>query len=167
MTAVNLNRAIRGPVTSVPVVAGHGVRIVPDTVNNRFVVEADETVLWENTEGKLTKDLTFPLTLSEEITNFERVKFLYGGDSYMENAHWIEFEAVNNSPYTLYDFRCDAPPDPAIMWRLAKFHINGTSVTNTYNSTINLNTAFSGAGYNSDGYNYLVKIVGINRISST
>ena len=51
MTAVNLNRAIRGPVTAVPVVAGHGVRIVPDTVNNRFVVELDETVLYEGVPG--------------------------------------------------------------------------------------------------------------------
>lgn len=42
MTAVNLNRAIRGPVTAVPVVAGKGVRIVPDVENNRFVVEAEE-----------------------------------------------------------------------------------------------------------------------------
>ena len=46
MTAINSNRAIRGPVTAVPVVAGKGVRLVADTENNRWVVEADETVLW-------------------------------------------------------------------------------------------------------------------------
>lgn len=81
----------------------------------------------------------------------------------MQNAHWIEFEATDNNPYTLYDFRCDGPSTTDIFWRLAKFNINGTAVTNTYNSTINLNTAFAGAGYNASGFNYLVKIVGINR----
>jgi hypothetical protein len=166
MTVINSNRAVRGPVTAIPLVAGKGVKITADTVNNRYVAEVDETVLWENTEGKLTKDLTFPLTLSENITNFEKVKFLYGGDSYMETAHWIEFEVTNNNPYTLYDFRCDGPSTNDIMWRLAKFNINGTSVTNTYNSTINLNTAFSGSGYNTSGYNYLVKIVGVTRVAS-
>lgn len=166
MTAINSNRAIRGPVTAVPVVAGKGVRLVADTENNRIVAEADETVLWENTEGKLTSNLTFPLALSETIANFERVKFLYGGDSYIENAHWIEFEVTNNNTYTLYDFRCDGPSTTDIFWRLAKFNINGTSVTNTYNSTINLNTAFSGSGYNTGGFNYLVKIVGVTRVAS-
>ena len=166
MTVINSNRVVRGPVTAIPLVAGKGVKITADTINNRYVAEVDETVLWENTEGKLTKDLTFPLTLSENITNFERVKFLYGGDSYMKNAHWIEFEVSNNNPYTLYDFRCDGPSTTDIFWRLAKFNINGTSVTNTYNSTINLSTAFSGSGYNTTGYNYLVKIVGVTRIAS-
>ena len=141
--------------------AGLGVKL--EKSGNILVVSRDETLLWENTEGKLTKDLSFPLALSEPIANFERVKFLYGGDSYMQNAHWIEFEASDNNPYTLYDFRSDGPSTTNIFWRLAKFNINGTAVTNTYNSTINLDTSFAGAGYNSSGYNYLVKIVGINR----
>ena len=40
MTAINSNRAIRGPVTAVPVVAGKGVRLGADTENNRWGVEA-------------------------------------------------------------------------------------------------------------------------------
>ena len=68
MTAINSNRAIRGPVTAVPVVAGKGVRLVADTVNNRWVVEADETVLWE---GTLAPENT--ASLSETITNFENI----------------------------------------------------------------------------------------------
>lgn len=141
--------------------AGPGVKF--EKSGNVLVASTDETLLWENTGGQLTMNLTFPLSLSETITNFERVKFLYGGDSYMENAHWFEFEATDNNPYTLYDFRCDGPASTDIFWRLAKFNISGTSVTNTYNSTINLNTSFAGNGYNSVGFNYLVKIVGINR----
>ena len=141
--------------------AGPGVKL--EKVGNTLVASTDETVLWSNTEGKLTKDLTFPLALNETITNFKRVKFLYGGDSYVQNAHWIEFEATDNNPYTLYDFRCNGPSTTDIFWRLAKFNISGTAVTNTYNSTINLNTAFAGNGYNTSGYNYLVQIVGVNR----
>lgn len=141
--------------------AGPGVKL--EKSGNVLVASTDETLLWENTGGNLTKDLAFPLALNEPIANFERVKFLYGGDSYMQNAHWVEFEATDNNPYTLYDFRCDDPSTPYIFWRLAKFNISGTAVTNTYNSTINLTTAFAGNEYNTSGYNYLVKIVGINR----
>ena len=71
MTAVNLNRAIRGPVTAVPVVAGHGVRLVADTENNRWVVESDETVLWDT---KIQAVPNAEITLSELASNFERIK---------------------------------------------------------------------------------------------
>ena len=68
MTAINSNRAIRGPVTAVPIVAGKGVRLVADTENNRWVVEADETVLWE---GKQVAGNT--VSLSESAANFEKL----------------------------------------------------------------------------------------------
>lgn len=70
MTAINSNRAIRGPVTAVPVVAGKGVRLVADTENNRWVVEADETVLWSG--------VSLTATLSELPTNFERIRIEFG-----------------------------------------------------------------------------------------
>ena len=75
MTAINSNRAIRGPVTAVPVVAGKVVRLVADTENNRWVVEADETVLFytDNPSSVTT------ITLSESTMNFE----------------WIEVDAVS------------------------------------------------------------------------
>jgi hypothetical protein len=72
-TLVNNLRAIRGPVTAVPMVAGKGVRIVPDVENNRFVVEADETVLWEGAYSSATTSIT----LSESLANFERIKVLW------------------------------------------------------------------------------------------
>lgn len=53
MTAVNLNRAVRGPVTAVPIVAGKGVRLVADTENNRWVAELDIT--WEDVTSQITK----------------------------------------------------------------------------------------------------------------
>ena len=67
MTVINSNRAVRGPVTAIPLVAGKGVKITADTVNNRYVAEVDETVLW-------TYDGTTPqasVTLSESASNFE------------------------------------------------------------------------------------------------
>ena len=74
MTAINSNRAIRGPVTAVPVVAGKGVRLVADTENNRWVVEADETVLWEgDTQPIRTSSIT--INLSETAMNFELIRF--------------------------------------------------------------------------------------------
>lgn len=68
MTAINSNRAIRGPVTAVPVVAGKGVRLVADTENNRWVVEADETVLWSSATAASTANL------SETLENFEKLE---------------------------------------------------------------------------------------------
>lgn len=74
MTAINSNRAIRGPVTAVPVVAGKGVRLVADTENNRWVVEADETVLYDCSNNYVYG--TSSVTLSESYKNFEIIKVL-------------------------------------------------------------------------------------------
>ena len=68
MTAINSNRAIRGPVTAVPVVAGKGVRLVTDTVNNRFVAEADETVLFSGSS------VATNIILSEAPSNFAYIR---------------------------------------------------------------------------------------------
>lgn len=73
MTAINSNRAIRGPVTAVPVVAGKGVRLVADTVNNRWVVEADETELFQ-ASSLAPGDTQQTYNLSESTANFEKVK---------------------------------------------------------------------------------------------
>lgn len=69
MTAINSNRAIRGPVTAVPVVAGKGVRLREDVENNRVVAEADETVLWDGNGTALSTT-----TLDESIYNFEYIR---------------------------------------------------------------------------------------------
>ena len=84
MTAINSNRAIRGPVTAVPVVAGKGVRLVADTENNRWVVEADETVLWTGSA------VDGSITLSEAMSNFNEVEV------------WME--CTQNSPKPIFKF---------------------------------------------------------------
>lgn len=74
MTVINSNRAVRGPVTAVPLVAGKGVKITADTVNNRFVAEVDETVLFSSDSGVNTST---QVVLSEAYTNFEFIRFEY------------------------------------------------------------------------------------------
>ena len=120
-------------------------------------------MLWTNTANTITKDLQWPQTLSEPITNFEKVEFLYCADGFVNDAQYHVFDAYNNYNYNLVDWRCDGPTNDYIFWREAKFNCNGTSLTNPYNSTINLSTAFGGGGFNNYGYNYLLKVVGINR----
>ena len=164
MTAINSNRAIRGPVTAVPVVAGKGVRLVADTENNRWVVEADETVLWENTSDAMTKDLTFPLTLSESINNFEKVEIWYAADSGAFSSPIIfKFPVRPDGDYCMSAERYDGTT--VRYFRAAQFHINGTSVTNPYNLTQNW-TGNTVSGANSTGWNKIYKIVGINRVAS-
>ena len=141
-------------------VAGSGINIQES--NGQVVVSADETVLCENTNGTITKDLHWPQTLSEPITNFEKVSFLFAPDSFIEDAEYHTFNSFNNFNYNLVAWRCDSNNDQ-IFWREAKFNCNGTSLTNPYNSTINLSTAFVGSGFNRDGYNWLLKVIGINR----
>ena len=87
-TLVNNLRAIRGPVTAVPMVGASGVIVEPDTVNNQVVVRADETVLWSGAYSTGTTSIT----LSESLSNFERIKVLWqhSGDSTPRRV-WQEY----------------------------------------------------------------------------
>ena len=98
MTAVNLNRAIRGPVTAVPVVAGNGVRIVPDTVNKRFVVELDETVLYiaSGSTGVAS------CTLSEAASNFEYIDFIVGYNTGDNGISVVRFPGSSTKIHIIY-----------------------------------------------------------------
>ena len=159
MTAINSNRAIRGPVTAVPFVAGKGVRLVADTQNNRWVVEADETVLWDGNGTKASS-----CTLSENPSNFERVK-IYAGET---SSYIACLEFPGDATY--YRLCCGAGGSNA--W-LDFFHITRSdSTTLTVISDKRLN--FGGMGSTTATYTVtigdkecLFKVVGINRIAST
>lgn len=157
---VSTNSAAWGG-SALPISAGTGVKI--SLQNDMLVFSTDETVLWENTNSAFTIDLQWPQTLSEPITNFEKVEFLYSDDGGIKNAQYHVFNAYNNFDYNLVAWRCDGPTNDNIFWREAKFNCNGTSLTNPYNSTINLTTGFNGVAFNRSGYNCLLKVVGINR----
>ena len=157
MTAVNLNRAIRGPVTAVPVVAGKGVRLVADTVNNRFVVEADETVLWEGTA-------TNSCTLSEAMSNFEKVRMTLS--DFNGKATDVIIATTNASEWPT-NIPSMGPNGAGItfLWIV----LSGTTLTVTKAKTMTTQFSDSNANwsYNLDSThkNALLKIVGINRIA--
>ena len=166
MNTIYDNTFVLGQTSATNFVAGPGIKIDEPSAG-AVRIGNDETVLWENTNKTFTKDLQWPQTLSEPITNFEKVSFLYAPDSYIEDAEYHTFDSFNNYNYNLVAWRCDGPSTDYIFWREAKFNCNGTALTNPYNSTINLSTAFAGAGFNKTGYNWLLKVVGINRISGS
>jgi len=159
MTAINSNRAIRGPVTAVPVVAGKGVRIVPDVENNRFVVEADETVLWE---GACLTQGGAAATLSEAASNFEKIAvyavpnastyfkypqiFTYDGSCTM-GAYICPFMTPENKGSFSYG--------RWVITNGTSFNLSDAGQTDSY-PAINFDNSYGG----------IVKIVGINRIAS-
>lgn len=163
MTAMNLNRAIRGPVTAVPVVAGKGVRIVPDVENNRFVVEADETVLWD---GNGTPSAS--VQLNESISNFERIKVLIG--SYDNAAYSLTYQeftpTIGNHIWTLV-----LGLGEANAWiSLVQLRENSGTITSPSIKRLNwgsfsANTTSVSATVETDP-KVIYKVVGINRIAN-
>lgn len=157
MTAINSNRAIRGPVTAVPFVAGKGVRLVADTQNNRWVVEADKTTLFE------TSTPTNSCTLSETLLNFEKIA-IYSQTA--GGASLITLFTAENGVVNMSYFKGNNYP----IYVMAKLTFNGTSISadasiglaytwgSTSNPTIRSNS--------SDDLKLISKVVGINRIAS-
>jgi hypothetical protein len=164
-TLVNNLRAIRGPVTAVPMVAGKGVRIVPDVENNRFVVEADETVLYNVPVGTAP---TTSASLSESAFNFERIRIVYGLDpsviSDSSPDYTTESELYLRPTITKYQIGATVynagSGNPLQIWG-AEITISGSSI----NVTAGMRRWWTSGG--GDNYKpYIYKIVGINRIAN-
>ena len=165
MTAVNLNRAVRGPVTAVPIVAGKGVRLVADTQNNRWVVEADETVLWGNSSGSAS------IQLSEICTNFERLRLEISVRDSVE-VSFTEIKpiqtAINYGIFT-YISNDGLPLQFCCQSYTSSDGINFTFARsqrlwiNTSNAQIGDNNV---TDFNGDIKYILTKVIGINRIAS-
>ena len=153
-----------GQTSATNFVAGPGIKI--DSPSEGTVrIANDETVLWENTADKLTKDISWPQTLSESISNFHKVKFLYGGDGGYA-PQWFEFDVVNTS-YTLSQSFVNAQTNNYCFYRNGIFSLNGTAFNNVNNYTLNYYGSTGMGDHNNDGYNKVSKIVGINRISGS
>ena len=156
MPAINSNRAIRGPVTAVPVVAGKGVRLVADTVNNRWVVEADETVLWEG-----TYESTGSITLSESFKNFELVR--------------VEFVSNENISFTSVFNSAEQTTDMELLSSFVRGAVTGISLKASHYTLTNTTITFA-RGYEvsvgqsatqTSGNKLTIKrVVGINRVAS-
>ena len=159
MTAINSNRAIRGPVTAVPVVAGKGVRLTADTVNNRWVVEADETVLYESNTA-VQQGNTF--TLSETPNNFDSVKiYLVHNENNTAWSQVFEYPGIATR-YDMVLYACDQSSN--LLFDKFYYSRSGTTVTVGLRKRHNLSTAaqVSDLTYPS----YIMKVVGVNRIAS-
>jgi len=163
MTAVNLNRAIRGPVTAVPVVAGKGVRLVADTVNNRFVVEADETVLYSGTD---TVANNLEINLSEAYTNFERIR-IYGEswENWMPTL-WAEIltDSRGNTKQVSISPSYLGANGAAI--RIAQMMLTLTSNKITFTNTNLFSLQGTAVSTSSLVSTVIRKVVGVNRIAS-
>lgn len=161
MTAINSNRAIRGPVTAVPVVAGKGVRLREDVENNRVVAEADETVLFE---GVLQGSNGGTVDLAERLINFERIRITYKWNNSVTDdvaeikeviaqegivSYWDAGYAPNSGDkfrvVGWIDFRT---PSKMSIITAGQDSVNGTAM-----------------GYHGT-YGTVYKVVGINRIAS-
>ena len=165
MTAINSNRAIRGPVTAVPVVAGKGVRLVADTENNRWVVEADETVLYTNS-GVPSSNTDQEFTLSEPVTNFERIRVELWNREFNQYRTTFEFVITDSSTATQFIASMD--------------HSTGTGNQQRVNMMIGYNSSgnlvdkghglfFANGGSYTNASNRglgIHRVVGVNRIAS-
>lgn len=153
MTVINSNRAIRGPVTAVPVVAGKGVRLVADTENNRWVVEADETVLWE---GNLWDGQTTTANLSEAASNFEYIRVY--GVAHEQNVRQVTtmIQGSGENYVSLHSGN---------VWYTTKVTFGTGSTTLVLNG--HNNYWLSGTTLNSGTDGVMIKkLVGVNRIAS-
>ena len=167
MTAINSNRAIRGPVTAVPVVAGKGVRLVADTENNRIVAEADETVLWTGTLNTLNSNIE----CSENLSNFSTIKIFYRlvADSIVQSVGVHEFEPSEMSSGQNVSFGgFYLISNNFYGWWIGRLVVTDgykVKITNTKNSWGTGSSPSDGTtNYSTVGFIY--KIVGINRIAS-
>ena len=162
MTAINSNRAIRGPVTAVPVVAGKGVRLVADTENNRWVVEADETVLYDKIDAQGATLSSPAISLSESIFNFERIKIYW--------KNW-------NSGYSRIVNEFDRPSDNVFFNCMGAFYTSNAAVIFVLNINKNANgtalnfdkgtfCTFGNTTVNNASNTIIYRVVGVNRIAS-
>ena len=175
-TLVNNLRAIRGPVTAVPVVGQSGVVVEPDTQNNQVVVRADETVLWEGSAGA-----SDTITLSESPMNFERIKIFYGSHTRSDgtiNANtkdvgvgYTEFMPDETNTVileTLFLY------DPTTQSAAGTINHGVAAYYNTMTTTwTRIISAWSQGWFNGGGtirtdfnFVYVHKIIGINRIAN-
>lgn len=157
MTAINSNRAIRGPVTAIPVVAGKGVRLVADTENNRWVVEADETVLYENASGALDS-----VPLNETLSHFERVDIVWTDWTSSSCTRVSRYMA--NSANFMLDGTWAGSSASILIWSIDMVPNAGkTELSKNFARHITLNAPST---VNQANNVRIIKVVGINRIAS-
>ena len=150
MTAVNLNRAVRGPVTAVPVVAGNGVRFVEDVQNNRVVAELDETVLFE---GNFSSG---NVQLSEAFSNFERIRYYIANG--VNSVVFVNEFVTGNSICMTATFSDDAGK----FYTASMLTHCSNSTTLVYDGVRGFTATVSGTGQQTVNGLYGITVVGLN-----
>lgn len=160
---INSNRAIRGPVTAVPMVGQSGVVVEPDTQNNQVVVRADETVLWSGnyTPGDGSGTTNVSITLADGISNYEMIRVETEG----KLGGIIFLKGNTTRGYDSYVTAPDSDSNNNIIGLLIKKALNDdTHLTFKCGYGTSYATAYR---TNQDwGYYTLRQIVGINRIAN-
>lgn len=161
MTAINSNRAIRGPVTAVPVVAGKGVRLREDVPNNRVVAELDETVLFSNQASS-----TAQIALSEAASNFEYIE-VYASWTYNGSQRLTAYTKIPGSTDTFnlggVGVGSRSGTGVGYFYCIVDYSISGSTIT--VNKAVR---ALNDGSLTSTTDSLIVdKIVGINRISAS
>lgn len=166
MTAINSNRAIRGPVTAVPVVAGKGVRLVADTENNRWVVEADETVLWEGDTGWIIDSTDGSVPLSETAMNFEKIRIYAQGSALNSGGATIDVTIGSTSPLSYMPVSLSYSNDGSSMFTdCCVVQFDGASFKYKLGFRVGVSNTPALSRQGNRGLK-ITKIVGINRIAS-
>lgn len=174
-TLVNNLRAIRGPVTAVPMVGASGVVVEADTANNQVVVRADETVLYENptfASGDVALGTTFQL--SESAANFERIRISWSRWSEADvktdgndcTEHDMKFGSVTRNRVTAISLFYAGPNESTAYLcgsMLTGFN-DGTTITCARGWQSPLGTTNVNREY---VYYRPWKVVGINRIANS
>lgn len=148
-----------------PVVAGTGVRIVDDTANNRIVVEADETVLWESQDsvGHQT------VTLSESKANFERIKILVAANN---GTTYGLFHEIPSNIANFNVIRGKGTTNVWMSWIRLEF-TNDTTLTVVSAKSFNFGAQTATSWVNpsvqvssTEDIQAIWKVVGVNRVAS-
>ena len=160
-------KAIRGPVTAVPVVAGKGIRFVEDVENNRVVAEVDETVLWEGFKTDIPNTGVSSYTLSELASNFEHIKIMYvlQDNSWVQTNYGnsgcgsVEFVYGRSNTYIHSVMNGSASTDSFILYDI------DTNIYNMNTLTWGVKSVLRGQASNACWF-HITKIIGINRIAN-
>lgn len=155
-TLVNNLRAIRGPVTSVPMVGASGVVVEPDTQNNQVVVRADETVLWEG-------DAVSGITLSETALNFDHLKVIFRTNDNISFEDTVFVE--QREQFTLMGKYFWAAQNTSYL-KMSTFEMNAARTTINILGGVELQLG-SNYARNVENRLYIQRVIGVNRIANS
>jgi hypothetical protein len=148
-------------------VAGKGVRLTADTENNRWIVEADETVLYQNDNpSQILADTN--LTLSESYMNFEKIKLelLASAGSSANATYYVESPVLQNAITELSTLPVCSTSTQMHDLNSFVFQTTATTTCTVKSSGTRLNVGGAGITTTASRGVRVFKIVGVNRIAS-